>query len=389
MYDLRSPAEAVTFADWVRKGLGRAALAIEAHGDAPYREALLYAFTHDERFDRQCEESRAPYLWELIQLGGDVPPYREAVLAELRSCGDEDNLSQLFEVAALFAREGDAGMRQAMYDAIDAGGFNLTGADELVKLDGARAFWFAVVRSTNLGAEDQWMLRRLLTTIAERDGADAARTAESQLEAGNPAFAGFLREERDWIATYRRPSEEELLEAAGHLETETDPEKVAPILRKFRNRPFPGPPRRLIELARASDKRVARAAISALGQIEGDLVRAFAEELMESPERRWWAAELMAKNYRDGDLRRIEQWLAQCPDDNHYHWLGMDARQVIKSNPSPEGEPLLVALYENGRCSLCRSGCVELLVRMTALPAWMRDECRFDSNAGTRERVEA
>src|SRR5260370_20648316 len=107
------------FAGWVAKGLGRAVLYLKTHDSKACRQALLHACTHNLIYDRQCEESRAPYLLELIELSGDTEFYRNGILAALKSEDDELDLGQLFEISATFAAKGDNEIKQSMYAAFE------------------------------------------------------------------------------------------------------------------------------------------------------------------------------------------------------------------------------------------------------------------------------
>src|SRR5437879_271391 len=122
------------FAGWLRKGLGRASVYLKTHDGKACREELLYACTYNLIYDRQCEESRAPYLLELIELSSDAEFYRNGILAALKSEDDEVDQGQTFELAASFAEKGDSEIKQSMYAAFARDSFELTAADELVRL---------------------------------------------------------------------------------------------------------------------------------------------------------------------------------------------------------------------------------------------------------------
>jgi hypothetical protein len=72
------------FAAWLRRGLGRPAVRWQDNTPtAAEHEALLHACTHELRYDVQCENGRAGYLWTLIgvrqeswqRIGGESPPW--------------------------------------------------------------------------------------------------------------------------------------------------------------------------------------------------------------------------------------------------------------------------------------------------------------------------
>src|SRR5258708_35538847 len=124
------------FAGWLRKGLGRASVYLKTHDGKACSEALLHACTHNLAYDRQCEDSRTPYLLELIELSGDAQFYRNGILAALMSEDDDVDQGQTFELAASFAEKGDSEIKQSMYAAFERDGFGISAADEIVRLDG-------------------------------------------------------------------------------------------------------------------------------------------------------------------------------------------------------------------------------------------------------------
>jgi hypothetical protein len=124
------------FAEWLQKGLGRPAVYLKTQDAHALREALLHACTHNLAYDRQCEDSRAAYLLDLIELSGDTEFYHNGILQALKSKNDEQDQGQIFELSTSFAEKGDSEIKQSMYAAFERDGFELTPADELVRLDG-------------------------------------------------------------------------------------------------------------------------------------------------------------------------------------------------------------------------------------------------------------
>ena len=70
-----------------------------------------------------------------------------------------------------------------------------------------------------------------------------------------------------------------------------------------------------------------------------------------------------------------------------FHAFGIGILSVFAKHPTVEAIGALNLLYERGACSYCREDCVAALLQLDALPGWMRDECRHDSNPDIRELV--
>ena len=70
------------------------------------------------------------------------------------------------------------------------------------------------------------------------------------------------------------------------------------------------------------------------------------------------------------------------------HHLGIGVWNFVERNPSPQAQTVLLLLYANGPCSLCRQGCVSLLLDLDLLPDPLRAECRYDADFGIRSLVQ-
>ena len=372
------------FSGWLRKGLGRAAVFLKTHDNRPYRDALLHACIHNLTYDPQCEDGRAPYLLNLIELSGDTRFYRDGILAALESNNEEQDFGQLFELAASFAVKGDDEMKRAMYAAFERLGFGkagLSAADELVRLDGVDALLLAAKTFGEEEVDDRpWQFRHLVETLEKRDG---KRPLPAQLDR-------FIREvedyDRKWEQKPQRPPEPDIEEAADAMLVESDKERLIGYLRMFGRRPFPRAIDRLLELARNEDDRIARAALVALENISDPRVRALGLDLMTGLKWRGFAVGLLVRNGEMGDYRTLERLLEETKDPEVYHHLGMDVRDFVKAYQSEEAERCLLHLYENEACSLCRRGIVKELIAINRFPDWMREECRYDADSRTRER---
>jgi hypothetical protein len=396
------------FAGWVGKGLGRAVLYLKTHDSRACREALLHACTHNVIYDRQCEESRTPYLLELIELSCDVEFYRNGILDALKSEDDEADQGQIFELAASFAEKGDSEIKQSMYAAFARDGFGLTAADELVRLDGLAGLVFV---AKSFGTEDPeerpWQFRHLLETLEKyhdkqalpaelenfwRELREYEELCERERQKGRPPRPDYemVKHSLPRFASVwaHNASIQELEMAADDLLAETEDERLVAYLRMFRLRPFPRAIDRLLELARSENDRVAVGALVALSKIQDERVRALGLDLM-AVAKCGYAVDLLTHNSQDGDYRIIERLLQKRSEADDYHRLGQGVRGFVEAHRSVEAERALLLLYENGPCALCRHGVVEELIAINRFPDWMRAECQYDAYSETRKLVKS
>lgn len=428
------------FEKWLRLGLGRAILFLKQTDSTPYREAILYACQHDQRYDRQIDESRDAYLYDLIEASGEPEFYRDRIVSALFSFPEDgEEPWQWMGIIRRFALDGDGSSRKVLYRAFEfnARRHDYRGCGEMILLDGVSGL--KTVLETYLEQEgldvevDQ--IEYWASYLEEREGKERAREQLRELASAIPKLAGWIEKveaafdeyerkrllpkkkrevleypelarqidafcektrregKRGFAASFRTlgtlATEKALHTFAAELENETDTVRLLPLLRLFDLRPFPGNVEHLIALGNHTDDRIAHAALQALRNVAHPSVRAFAlRSLTDADASRYGkAVDLLAMNFMEGDYVRIEPLLEREMNDDHYHWLGMGVRHLVEKHPLPEAITCLLTLYENKPCGHCRGWTVELLDQLGALPDALREECRYDAYPGTREWI--
>ncbi len=423
------------FEKWLRLGLGRAVLFLKQNHSAPYRDAILYACLHDQRYDRQCEDIRGTYLYDLIVATGEPAYYRDKIIAALYPLSSEgEGAFQRMEIVRHFAAAGDQIARVALYTAFlkNAQLRDYRGAGELIELDGMEGFTTVLTTYLQTVGEDKdiedvgnWMY-----DLEEREGKETARELFTELREQIPAIGECLaavqrerasrqgksklsrpkldyaslsqlideycakpRDNREFASASRfrslgkRATAEALARISVDTEQETDELRLLPMLRLFGMVTFPGNPVRLITLAGSENGAIARAAMQALENVSHPEARTFAFELMKQPRFYGHAVDILTSNFVEGDYSNVEPLLRQEMGEEDFHSLGISVKDMVEKFPRPEAIPSLQWLYENGPCGLCRSGCVELLDQLGALPKGLRAECCFDASPHTREWI--
>lgn len=431
--DIPDDIDIPAFQGWLAKGHGRAARLLQKHGVAPYREALLHACTHHLGYDKQSEDSRAPYLWKLIELSKERPFFHKGLLFALKEHGrerDDYDWSQIFALARHFVLQNDKEMKQAMYSAFEALGFDKAGvssADHLVRLDGVEGFLF-VVRQYAIedSSREGWELDSLMSELEECIGKEEAGKIIAEKAQADPKLGPLLQavieHRRLWDegkARQEKPAPtvgysviksqiekmsntywpeglhawsksataEELKAAADDLLAEKDARKLQAYFRIFRNLPFPGDIDGLLAFVDDEREKVRHFAVSAASNVSNPAVRRKALALLNSPERAGHGAELLQSNFQAGDFSLIEQALQRTGDIDVIHDLGFAVRRILEKNLTPDAEKALLVLYEKNPCALCRADCVRFLLVLEKLPEWMRHECAYDADGDTVKLV--
>jgi len=284
--------------DALKKGLGRA-LQWSVTGRLD-EELLLEACLRDQRFDRQIEDSRGDWLWQMIQAMGAAERFRAPILHALYELAEDRSAHQLCELARHYAKTGDEAFRTRLYEMVERRPIAESpwlGEEEILALDGASAFLFAGgVRGRELANRAwDWHDGVLVEHAIERFGetqvhpllSDTIDEAIGRFRAGwdqaprrkaEPEQRQLYRERMQAIAVadiitaaqsggsavprfrgwgmYADPAD--LGKVLQHLWNAQEPAVIISFLRVFSNRPLPQFDARLIELCRHPDAGVRR-----------------------------------------------------------------------------------------------------------------------------------
>ena len=192
-----------------------------------------------------------------------------------------------------------------------------------------------------------------------------------------------------WSQWGKRASDENLALAAQALVDlpKDDPALLRSYVSIFGRRTFPLDPGVLIALLSDQREQVAWFAANALEQIKHPSVRAAALRMAEQGPLRQRALDLLTANWEPGDEHIAERLLAGEVDRECLHSLGLGLAGLLEAHESTSLVPSLLIGYERTPCSLCRSGFVESLIRLDALPDELRAECLRDADPDTRRLV--
>lgn len=420
------PIDAETFLDKLACGFGRVVLFLRENDAVPFREAILDSCLHHRAFDRQAESYRTEFLFDIVQATGEPEFYAARLRQALDTDNEEYSYGQIYEMAARLARNGDGEARRMMYDRFrnHAPRQDTTGAEDLVALDGVGGYLFVAEqwRQHPLPEEDYWEETWLLERLEEQIGQEQAQSALIRAAQDRPGLASYLteveqkqarwHEQRDshnpnpiptydemaariadpmqttrwpkWRSWARRLDEDTLARLAQDLLAETDRVPRLKRLHLFRERAFPLPIDPLLGLAWGRDEDIAEAARWALGNLTDPRIRALALELWEAETPILDVLHLLRNNFAPGDYARVETLASRDMPADEYHSLGILTRKLIKINPTPDATPTLLALYEHGRCTVCRCSAVEMMLSLGPLPTWIQAEGRLDADSETR-----
>ncbi|HAW30318.1 MAG TPA: hypothetical protein DCY03_19710 [Planctomycetaceae bacterium] len=416
--------------DALAKGLGRARLWAEQGmlTEAPLKEACL----QDLRYDRMCEDLRGDWLWEIINATCFRNAIRVPLLHALHDLSDPENARQLCKLAQHYAASGDAVFRDLLYQIVTqkplaAADYDFLGESELLALEGERGFLCAAKsRGAQLEQIDwDWpeesllreagnligdtRIHELLSSTSDPDlnrffeswqqqlrekaerkqekqrhrkKQQAQQTEETSVETVLEAARGETH--CSWFRSWGMQADPgELNKVLQTLKSSKEPAVLLNLIKVFANRALPEFDSRLIELCQHPDPELQRRAWVALANNSHPEIREFANRQLNENQPACLFS-LFIRNYQAGDEHRILAALTLPDDVWECHSVLGDLVEVLKENPTADRSRLAMVIYRFTPCEICRYKAVQLLQEQSAIPAWLAEECRFDSYADTR-----
>lgn len=412
------------FIQSVRRGTGRAYLIAQANPVIDFSEYIIEAALKNYAYDGQAEPSRAQYIYQLYCISTQSKRIQRAVLKGLaKEQNDTWTLTQLFELALLFAQHGDASARRALYNRFlrnPIEGSDWVGAQEIMELDGleglkyiARKFGQALAKNSEDWQDDHlirsfqedhptinvWQELHLLAeqdedvhryvqnieaTLAHHATLQRPRTEITDLEeilrAPRQGYIRFALKKRGLEPHEMRQLAEQLVQEKSKAVQEN-------LLYVFTLFPFPLSYEPILELAQRkpnSRNRLTEFATDALRHLRAPKIREFALQRLAVTTRPSVYTDMLISNYQEGDALLLTNIASRFNNEHTIETLACSYTEIYQANKTPECAGPLLALYQKMTCGIHRNTVVELLIENNVLPAWLNEELPFDSYAETR-----
>lgn len=441
-----APLSRDQFARALAQGRGSAKLHVMKHGLSGLEDLVLKACLENQAYDRQCEEHRALWLYEMFKNTPASARFSKAIIGNMLDDDGDCFSQQVCELAALMALDGDEAAATALRtlawsqpettDGIEGGRaiFLLDGIPAIVEIarrtgrfflenpdEYADGFYY-LTKGSPLADEAFAELKRLAKDdiaiaafvarqpeATEADEETEIRTSEQQAEHWANYCAETLREcpVEKVIAAAKAPyverrffftrfgkcaREEDLRTVLDHFNTETDVKACRRLLWVFAERAMPELDARIWSLANDSTSEHRAAATGAMASTTDPRVGQLGRERLRS--RDFVAADeeviaLLTRNYEPGDETLILDALESVSfDDDEAHAMGMRVDRVCGKHSTPYLASLAEWNYRTNPCTLCRLNAVECLVDTNSLPDHIANECMHDAESLTRALVQ-
>ncbi len=414
------------FKSAIRRGTGEAHLLLKANPRVDFSREIIDAALANYAYDAQCEGSRDVYAAELIALSGRRDEILPVLCDALRNDEREDWSTQhLLDVLAIFAKEGDARAKAAIYESFDKyaerGAF--FGDDAIAEIDGLRGLLHVAGRKGKYLSENaderensffvdhfQYENPQLDVYVELRKASANDRYVEKYLAAIEANKFEYERPGPAPVYDYRYVKERidndknrylgigpravekvpkrDVKKLTADFLNETKRIRRIKYLKFFGAVKFPLGHRPLLELAQSARDgrdRLKYLAVEALSFFKSYEVRDYALANLRAfgPPHNY--ATLLVRNYRKGDAEILRSVIEGARNREIVHSLARSVVEIYRANRTKECRAPLEALYDRLTCGLHRSDIVEILHENEVLPDRIKREIEFDSYEPTRE----
>ena len=414
------------FLNSLKRGTGEAYLIAKNNPKTDFSNQIIKGVLNIFAYDGQCEGNRAQYIFDIISISKQKDKIRNAVLQGLATeQTDTWNLTHLFALAKLFAKQNDNEVKQAIYNRFlnnPIEGSDWVGAYEILELDGLNGLFYVAekfgkyIEQNPDDWQDGWIIKRFQdenknikvdeelkkkakTNKFIRIYLDSIkRTNKSQEKhKTKPTKYNDIIDEvlnsKPFISFRRKRNltNEEIHQIAKRLIDETDKTNIEKLLDIFDFYKFPYDSQIILDFGkqnRTSKNRIVENAIDALKHLKSKDIRNFALDKIQKSKNPIDYLEILVSNYKSGDYKLLSEIANKTNNEHKIEQLAGIYTDIYKANKTKECKEALEILYQKMNCAIHRNGIVELLNENKVLSDKIGDEIKFDSYLETRKLLE-
>jgi hypothetical protein len=412
------------FKSAVKRGTGEAHFLIRDNPKVNFSNYIIKAALTNLSYDAQSEGSRANYIFELIELSNQKKKIRKAILNGLAAeKHDTWALDQLYDLTALFAKQGDKEAKKAIYKRYSkkkTEGSEWLGETAIIDLDGLKGLKY-IAKNKGKIIEKYPETRddsRLIDSFNEinptinayeelKNASKTNRLISAYLSAINknkdelkktqrpPLTYKIIKDRINNNATFVVPSlwikelaNEDIIKLANDFLKENNRLKLEKYLQVFGKVKYPYNYAPLLTLAKSKVKkndRLVEFAVEALKYFSGDDIRLFAIEKLEKVKIPHQYLGLLVANYKNGDGDLLTRIVERCKNEHDIHALVDGFVDIYQANATTECKKPLEAIYDKLTCGIHRNDIIKILIANNVLSTQLKKEIQFDSYFPTRE----
>ncbi|HZV69203.1 MAG TPA: hypothetical protein VFG10_06645 [Saprospiraceae bacterium] len=411
------------FLNAIKRGTGEAHLLMKANPKLDFSNAIIKAAKKNLSYDPQSEGSRAEYVFELIQLSDKKEKIRKAILNSLATEREDTwALEQLFDLAALFANQGDKKAKKAIYKRYlkkTIQGSDWAGEDALIAIDGIEGLKYIAEAKGKIINKypDGWELSWRVDDFQENNptinvyeelkkASGKNKYIKVYLSAILKNKTGFQKPESPrcnyeivtdkiksmrivplWPSGAIELSKKDIKKLADDFLIQTVRLKLEKYMRVFNLVKYPYDYQPILKLAKSKYNRKDRLpefSCGALKYFSGTDIRKFAIEILNKTNNPADYLDLLVLNYKKRDHEMLTSIVNKTKLEYKVHALVWGYINIYNANPTKECVPPLTALYDKLTCGLHRTDIVKIMIDNNVLPDRILEEIKHDSYPATR-----
>ncbi len=414
------------FRQSIKCGTGAAYFILRDNPRIDFSAEITKASLHNLALDGQVEGSRAYYVARIINLSSKKNQIVSSVLGALaQERHDTWALVQLFDLAAIFAKEGNQNARKSIYKRYNKKvieGSEWCGEDAITELDGLEGLkYIAEIRGKVFEKNpDEWEDGFLVDSFQEKNPTIKVRREFEKSAKANIFIRKYLEtieKPPPWRRSERRKrtkytykivkenienkkivpipplcvkglSKDDIKKLANDFLREINPEKQEKYLRVFKETKYPynyGPILKIAKKPNSQKNRRVEYACEALRHFTATDIRLFALEKLNKTNIPADYLPLLIGNYKKCDWKLLTSIAEKYKDEGLIHSLAWSYVDIYKTNKTKECKRPLETMYEKLNCGLHRLKILEILNENAVLSMKILKEMEYDSYDHVRE----
>jgi hypothetical protein len=414
------------FFDSLKRGTGEAYFILKGNPTIDFSNDIIKASLTNFSYDRQCEGSRAKYIYGLIKLSKQQNKIIDKILDKLVDKKDDwYGLDQMCDLAVMFAEKGNEKVRPILYERFQKNlieDYEFCGQDALIELDGMKGLLIVaeLIGKTLLNdPEDEEYSYRVdnfqkknksIKVYAELEKAGKKnkyikayltsilkdKNTQTKKHTKIKRWSYELVKEKIDLNRFRVLSEErakeltteEVKKLADEFLATKDKVKQEQYLRFFSYRKFPYDYIPLLKFASGKNTKGTRLvyhSVNALKFFKGNDIREFALQKIKTLKDPSNYLNLLVSNYKKGDNKLLIDIANKSDDYDYIHNIVFGFIEIYKANSTKECKQPSEIIYNKMNCGLHRKDIVNLLGENGVLSDKIFNELQFDSYDDVRK----
>ncbi len=406
----------------LKRGTGEAYLLAKNNPGIDFSNLIIKGAVRNYAYDGQSEDSRAQYVFDLIALSVKKEKIRKAVLNGLATeQSDTWSLTHLFDLAKLYAQQGDPEARKAIYERFLTNpieGSDWVGYSEILELDGFQGLVFIAEKTGKLIDKNpgNWQDDAIISHFqADNPTINVSQELEKLSETNHfislyldcirrtkESRKNHVRETQTFkdivdetinskpFISFKRKKElnqEEINQLAAHLLKEKNKVNIEKLLGIFTTHKFPADSAFILKLAnqkRIPGLRIKEFAIGALKFLKSAEIRQFALDNIPKAKLPGPYIDILISNYKKGDGQLLKTIADKFKNEHAIEQLAAGYVGIFKANKTKECKEPLEALYNKMNCGIHRHLVIQVLMENNVLSDTLKNEIKYDSYLETR-----